>query len=57
MEDYHFGPVSFTGDYWINNKIVFKRPKNVNVDVINSGDFYWVFADKRRSGSENFASR
>jgi hypothetical protein len=47
MEDYHFGAFTFSQEYWINNKKVFIKPKNVHIEVVNSGDFYWLFADEK----------
>ena len=46
----HFGPATFKTEFWINNKTVFKKPKNVNVEFVTAGAFDWVFADS--SGHE-----
>lgn len=49
-ETYHFGPATFRTEFWINNKAVFKKPKNVNVEFVTAGAFDWVIADS--SGHE-----
>jgi hypothetical protein len=49
-DTYHFGPATFKTEFWINNKAVFKKPKNVNVEFVTAGAFDWVIADS--SGHE-----
>jgi hypothetical protein len=44
---HHFGPGTFTNEMWINNKAVFNKPKNVNVEFVTPGAFDWVFADTK----------
>ena len=42
---YHFGSAKFTKEIWIDNRRLFKKPKNVNVEFVTAGAFDWVFAD------------
>ncbi len=46
MDDFHFGSGEFSKELWIDHKRVFVKPKDVNVEFVNSGPFDWVFADK-----------
>ena len=43
--DYHFESASFTKEFWIDNKRVFKKPSGVDVEFVTAGAFDWVFAD------------
>jgi hypothetical protein len=43
--DYHFESASFTKEFWIDNKRVFKKPGGVDVEFVTAGAFDWVFAD------------
>ena len=43
--DFDFGSASFTKEFWIDNKRLFKKTKGVDVEFINAGAWDWVFVD------------
>jgi hypothetical protein len=43
---HHFGSASFTTEVWINNKALFTKPRNVDVEFVTAGPFDWIIADK-----------
>jgi hypothetical protein len=46
-KSYHFGSGSFKTEMWVNNKAVFTKPVDANVEFVTAGAFDWVIADSK----------